>query len=237
MAQRSSDLVETYVARALGVGALAVVFIGFSVFMYINRGDSGMALAVVLGVIGFGCLAYALYSFAKSRGVTSHNVKCPMCGAVNGFLEQPLTDVTCQECHRMIPIENAAILPLKQVSCGSCQESNWYSDRTKVLLCEACGREIAIARPGGDTTWDGHPTYAVQDDTRPYEVVLLAFGHDNDGLIELLQHTLGQNRVQIKELLSQLPSVIVTNVPRQKAEILRNELSHRGAAVEARPIG
>jgi len=237
MAQRSSDLVETYVARALGIGALAVVFIALSVVMFVNRGDSGLALAIVLAVIGFGLLGYAIYSFVRSRGVTSHVVKCPMCGANNGFLQAPQSDVTCQECHRMIPIENGAILPLKQVSCGSCGESNWYSDRTKVLLCESCGREIAIARPGGDTTWDGHPVYAVQDDTRPYEVVLLAYGQDSDGLIDHLQHTLGRNRLQIKELLGQLPAVVVTNVPRQKAEILRNELSHRGAAVEARPLG
>jgi ribosomal protein S27E len=236
MAQRSSDLVETYVARALGVGAVAVVFIALSVFMFVYRGDSGLALAIVLGVIGGSCLAYALYSFVKSRGVTAHNVKCPMCGSVNGFLQPPMSDVTCQECHRMIPIDNGAILPLKQVSCGSCGESNWYSDRTKVLLCESCGREIAIARPGGDTNWDGTPTYAVQDDSRPYEVVLLAFGQNSDGLITSLQHTLGRNRVQIKELMSQLPAVLVTNVPRQKAEILRSELSHHGAAVEARPV-
>jgi ribosomal protein S27E len=236
MAQRSSDLVETYVARALGVGALAVVFLALATVMYVYRGDSGLALAIVLAVIGVSCLAYALYSFVKSRGVTSFSVKCPMCGANNGFLEQPMSDVTCQECHRMIPIENGMILPLKQVSCGSCGESNWYSDRTKVLLCEACGREIAIARAGSETTWDGRPAYAVQDDSRPYEVVLLAFGAETDELVDHLQHTLGRNRVQIKELLSQLPAVVVTNVPRQKAEILRNELSHRGAAVEARPL-
>ncbi|RYG24903.1 hypothetical protein EON82_09125 [bacterium] len=235
MPQRSSDLVETYVARALGVGALAIVVIALSVFMFIFRGDSGTALAVVLGIIGAACLVYALYSFAKSRSVTAHTVKCPMCGAVNGFLEAPLTDVTCQECHRMIPIENGTILPLKQVSCGSCGESNWYSDRTKVLLCEACGREIAIAR-GGDTTWDGRPAYAVQDDSRPYEVVLVAFGQNSDGLIDALQHSLGRSRVQIKDLMGQLPAVLVTNVPRQKAEILRNELSQHGAAVEARPL-
>ncbi len=237
MPQRSSDLIETFMARALGVGALSVVVLALGTGMFIFRGDSGLALAVVLLLIGFALLGFAVFSFIQSRAVVSHTVKCPMCGANNGFLEVPMEDVTCRECNRLIPIQDGKLLALKQVSCGACGESNWYSDRTKVLLCEACGREIAIAQAGAETPWDGRPLYAVQDDNRPYELVLVAYSQVTDGLVDYLQHTLGRNRSQVKEMLSDLPCALLTNIPRQKAEMLRAELSHHGAAVEARPLG
>lgn len=236
MPQRSSDLVETYMARALGVGALSVVILALGTGMFIFRGDSGLALAIVLLVIGVALLCFAVFSLIQSRGVKSFTVKCPMCAASNGFLEAPMEDVTCRDCNRLIPIQDGKLLALKQVSCGACGESNWYSDRTKVLLCEACGREIAIAQAGGETSWDGRPLYAVQDDNRPYELVLVAYSQVTDGLVDYLQHTLGRNRSQVKEMLSDLPCALLTNIPRQKAEMLRAELSHHGAAVEARPL-
>ncbi len=231
MPQRSSDLVETYAARALGAGALGLVFAVLAGVMWSYRGDSGGALAIVLGVIALGLLAYAAFSFVKSRGVSSFKLDCPMCGAANGFEEAPTSDVICRQCHRTIPIQDGRILPLRQISCNACGESNWYSDRTKSLLCEACGREILIAGPSGAAQ------YAVHDDARPYELVLVAFEQGSDDLVEALQERLGTNRAQIRTLLTNLPSVLLTNVPRQKAEILRDELSHLGAALEARPVG
>ena len=233
MPQRSSDVVETYVARALGIGALALVVLGAGAVMYFYRGDMGLALAVVLLVIGSLLLAYALFCLAKTRAVSAFTLVCPMCGAKNGFEEFPKQDVTCAECHRKIPIENGAILPLKQISCGACQEANWYSDHTKTLLCESCGREIAIARPDQEAS----PMYAVQDDARPYELVLTAYEPGHDDLADALQHLLGLNRAQVRAILSELPSVILTNVPRQKAEMVRNDLARTGAALEARPVG
>lgn len=233
MPQRSSDLVETWVARALGAGGLGLVVLGLSVVMFIYRGDSGLALAIVLGVIAVSLLLFAAVAFFKSRKVGSFKLVCPMCGATNGFEAEPTADVVCSHCHRTIPIENGQVLPLKQVSCGACGESNWYSDKTKSLLCESCGREIAIASGGGN----GGATYAVQDDARPYELVLIAYEQGHDDLVEALQRALGINRAQVRGLLTELPSVLLTNVPRQKAEILRNELSHYGAALEARPVG
>lgn len=232
MPQRSSDLVETYMARALGIGALALLVLGAATIMFIFRGDSGLALAIVLFVIGFGLLAYALFSLAKSRRVSAFKVVCPMCGATNGFETAPTGDVICSQCHRTIPIENGKVLPMKQISCGACNESNWYSDHTKVLLCEACGREIAIARAG-----ETQPMYAVQDDARPYELVLVAYEPGHDDLADALQTRLGINRTQVRTLLTELPSVLLTNVPKAKAEMLRNELSRTGAALEARPVG
>ena len=147
MPQRSSDLVESYSARALGVGALAIVVLALAGVVFKFRGDSGLALAIVLFVIGALLLAFAAFSFAQSRRVKAFNIVCPMCKAANGFVEAPQTDVTCQSCHRTIPVENGRVMPLKQVSCNACNESNYYSDRTKSLLCESCGKEIAIARP------------------------------------------------------------------------------------------
>lgn len=147
MPQRSSDLVETYSARALGMGALAIVVGGAATVMFVYRGDSGLPLAIVLALIAVLLLGYATFSLIQSRRVTTFEVICPMCRAKNGFTEAPVTDVTCGECHRTIPIKGGKLMPLQQVSCGACGESNYYSDRTKSLICEACGKEIAIARP------------------------------------------------------------------------------------------
>lgn len=233
MPQRSSDLVETYVARALGTGALGLVILGLGVVMFIFRGDSGLALAVVLLVIASLLLSYAAFCVLKSRKVGSHKLVCPMCGATNGFEEAPTSDVVCRQCHRTIPIENGKLLPLKQVSCGACNESNWYSDRTKSLLCESCGREIAIAHSGDSSS----ATYAVQNDARPYELVLLAYEPGHDDLADALQELLGINRAQVRTILTELPSVLLTNVPKQKAEMVQKELAQTGAALEARPVG
>jgi ribosomal protein S27E len=234
MPQRSSDLVETYFARALGAGILGGVFVVLAAVMFAFRGDSGLPLAVVLALLAIGLLVFAAVALAQSRRVGSYKMACPMCGATNGFEAAPTSDVVCRGCHRTIPIENGKLLSLKQVSCNFCHESNWYSDRTKSLICEACGREILIARPDGSV---GAAQYAVQDDARPYEAVLIAFEHGTDGLIDAIQRALGTNRSQVRDLMTNLPSVLLTNVPRQKAEMLRNELSHHGAAVEARPVG
>ncbi len=231
MPQRSSDLVETYMARALGTGALGGVVLVLGMVIFAFRGDSGTPLAVVLLIIGVALLAFAAFCVVKTRGVSSYKLVCPMCGASNGFESMPTSDVVCRDCHRTIPIENGKLMPLKQISCGACNESNWYSDRTKLLLCEACGREIAIAQSQGGAA------YAVSDDARPYELVLIAYEPGHEDLADALQHLLGVNRSQIRDLLSNLPSVVLTNVPRQKAEMLKSQLSHTGAALEARPVG
>ena len=232
MPQRSSDLVETHIARALGTGGLGAIVLVAGLVMFAFRGDSGTPLAVVLLSIGVALLAYAAFCLVKSRGVSSFKLACPMCDASNGFEAMPTTDVVCRECHRTIPIENGRLMPLRQISCGACDESNWYSDRTKHLLCEACGREIAIAQQG-----PGAAIYGVADDARPYELVLIAYEQGHDDLVDALQQLLGVNRAQVRDLLTNLPSVVLTNVPRQKAEMLKAELSRTGAALEARPLG
>ena len=147
MPQRSSDLVETLMARAFGAGGLGLVALFAGGVMFAYRGDSGLPLAVVLLSIGVLILAYGAFCVFQSRKVGAYKLACPMCGEVNGFESAPTEDVICRGCHRRIPIENGRIMALQQISCGSCNESNWYSDRTKTLLCESCGREIAIARP------------------------------------------------------------------------------------------
>lgn len=231
MPQRSSDLVETYMARALGAGAGGGVVLVLGAIMFAFRGDSGTPLAVVLLLIGAALIVFAAFCVVKSRSVASFKLACPMCGVENGFEAMPTSDVVCRGCHRTIPIDNGKIMPLKQISCGSCNESNWYSDRTKQLLCESCGREIAIAQSTGGAT------YAVPDDARPYELVLIAYEPGHEDLADALQHLLGVNRAQVRDLLSNLPSVVLTNVPRQKAEMVKNQLMHTGAALEARPVG
>ena len=218
-------------ARAFGTGGLALVALFAGGVMFAYRGDSGLPLAIVFLTIGILLLGYALFCVFRSRQVGAYKLQCPMCNAVNSFEAAPNEDVICRDCHRRIPIEGGKILPLQQISCGDCNESNWYSDRTKNLLCESCGREIAIARPDGNSS----PMYAVNDDARPYDLVLIAYEPGHDDLAAALQELLGCNRAQIRSILTDLPSVLLSGVPRQKAEIVRGELMRYGAALETRP--
>lgn len=232
MPQRSTDLVETFVARALAAGGIGIVFLALSAVMFKFQGESGLSLAIVLGVIGLAAAAYAVFSFVKSRKVSAFKLDCPMCGAANGFAEMPNSDVICTGCHRTIPIMNGKLMPLKQISCGACGESNWYSDRTKTLLCEACGKEIAIASGSGE----GGAQYAVPAEARPYQVLLTGYQQGSDDLVEALQELLNADRSGVRVLMTGLPSVLQTNVPRHVADRLAAELSQHGARVEVLPV-
>ena len=57
----------------------------------------------------------------------------------------PEEDFPCLRCIRMIPVVDGKPLAVSQVRCGYCNELNFYSDKTEVLLCEKCNHEIPIA--------------------------------------------------------------------------------------------
>ncbi|MFZ4507994.1 MAG: hypothetical protein ACOYON_09895 [Fimbriimonas sp.] len=218
-----------------GVGG--IVAVGASIFFYVYRGQGGtIPLVVVLGIIGLGLLGYAGNCIAKARQVTSVAEKCPYCGANNRLLENPNDDFTCIECHRLIPVLDGNILPVRQVRCGFCNELNYYSDKTEVLLCETCNHEIPIAQEEGHVSKKLAPGYAVKDDDRPYELVLVATGPKTEELVSTLQQMLALNRNQVKQMLTETPITLLQGIPKKKAEMLRAQLAIHDAAADARPM-
>jgi hypothetical protein len=237
MPQRSSDIVEVHSERALmsGLGGLVALAVAGILFRF--RGDGAMiGLIGILGVGGIAAVAYAIYCALQIRKVQSVSVTCCYCSAQNQLTEQPDRDFTCQHCHRLIPVQDGQVLPVSQVRCGYCNELNYYSAKTDVLLCEQCNREVPIAVDEGRERKTLPKGFAVQDDENLYELVLVAHGHKTEELISTLQHMLALNRNQVKQMLEELPVTLLTGITRRKAEMLQAQLHVSDAAAEFRPI-
>lgn len=236
--KRSSDVVEQHSEKAAMAGIGGLVLLAIAIVLFIYRGQGTLtALAGVLTFIAVGLLGYAGYCLAQARKVTSVTVKCSICNGTNRLLETPQEDFTCTECHRLVPVLNGRILPVQQVRCGYCNELNYFSEKTEVLLCEFCNHEIPIAQADGHVSKRLAPGYAVKDDDRPYELVLIATGPKTEELVGTLQHMLALNRNQVKQMLTELPVTLLTGIPKKKAEMLQAQLSVHDAASDARPMG
>lgn len=232
--ERSSDIVEerSETAFVWGGGALGLFVLGALFFFY--GGETLRYLSYVLILLGLGCIGYAIYSALLIRKVQSFGYECPYCKAKNRLAAEPEADFTCIECHRMIPVQDRKVLPVHRVVCGYCHEASYYSDKTLVLLCEHCNHEIPITRGDGSVA---HSRFAVQEDTRTYELTLTAFQHGSEELISCLQRMLALNRNQVKDMLTSLPCVLLTGIPKKKAEMLAAQLAANGAAADYKPIG
>jgi hypothetical protein len=232
--QRSSDIVESHSERAVMAGLAGIVALGIGTVLWIFRGDgmlSGLAIVLLLGgVIGVG---YAIYCALQVRKVTSFNVECSYCHKKNSLLAAPESDFSCVHCHRMIPVQGGKALPVQEVRCGYCNELNFFSSKSQVLLCESCNHEIPIAREDGQVT---HSRFAVQEETRQFELILIAHGPETQDLVQCLQHVLALNRNQVKDMLNELPVTLLTGIPKKKAEMLQAQISMHGGSTDARPI-
>lgn len=237
MPERSSDVVEQFGMRALLAGIGGVLALLVAIVLFIFRGDGAlMGLVVVLAVAGLAGIGYAIYEMRQIKKVASVVVVCPYCDHKNRLTDQPHNDFACQACYRMIPVgPGGEILGISQVRCGFCNELNFYSAKTEVLLCEGCNREVPIS------VADGHVTkrvaFARRDDDSLYELVLLSNnGRKTEELISALQHMLALNRNQVKQLLNELPVTLLTGIPRMKAEVLQAQLTANDAVAEFRAL-
>ena len=233
--ERSTDLVEERSETAViwGGGALALFVIG-GIFWYFQRdGGALIYFGMLLCLMGAGCGGYAVYSLMQIRKVPHFDYGCPYCKANNRLAAEPEADFTCVECHRLIPVHDRKVLPVHRVVCGYCREPNYYSDKTIVLLCESCNHEIPISRADGSVA---HSKFAVQDDVRTYELQLTGFEHGSEELITCLQQMLALNRNQVKDMLTSLPVVLLSGIPKKKAEMLSAQLAVHHAASNFRPL-
>jgi phage FluMu protein Com len=237
-AQRSSDIVEEFSEKAVTYGFSGLVGVAISTLLIAYRGESGMLvpLASIIGFLGVGAVVYAGYNVYLARQVGSIDVSCPFCAVVNKLVSTPEEDFTCAGCHRLIPISGGIPMPVHQVRCGYCNDLNYFSDKTEVLLCESCNHEIPIQLEEGRVSKRIATGYAVREDESLYELVLVAHGHKTEELISALQHMLALNRNQVKQMLQELPVTLMTGITRKKADMLSAQLHSHEALTDIRQL-
>ncbi len=233
---RRTDVIEAKAALAIPLVLGAICALGLSALLFIFRGDGmllGLAWVLIVGAIA--AIGYACYVGWLAKQETSHSfaVECVYCHERIELLEPPGDeDVTCTQCHRLIPMKNSVPLPVFEVRCGFCNTLNFYSDKSQFLICENCDREIPITT-AEDLPQKAIPKgYVVDEDNSPYEVTLDAIPnaeHPGEDLIGCLQHMLALNRTQVKDLLANLPTTLLVGIPKKKAEMLRAQLTAHGA--------
>lgn len=233
--ERSTDIVEERSETAfIWGGAALVLFLIGGIFWYFQRdGGALIYFGMLLVFMGFCSLCYGVYSAMQIRKVHHFAYECPYCKAKNRLAEEPETDFTCIECHRLIPVLDKKVLQVYRVNCGYCREANYYSDKTIVLLCESCNHEIPITHADGSVA---HSKFAVHEDVRTYELSLTGYQHVTEDLVSCLQQMLALNRNQVRDMLTALPVVLLTGIPKKKAEMLAAQLATHGAAADFRPI-
>ncbi|HLK16015.1 MAG TPA: ribosomal protein L7/L12 [Fimbriimonadaceae bacterium] len=228
--QRSTDLIEMIAERALFCVFAAVFVIGFSGILLKFRGDGWFVpLGWLLLIFGVCFLSVAIYSMFQVKKVTSIDVVCPFCEAANPLLETPVDDFACVSCNRMIPIQDGKVMEVMQVQCGFCKALNWYCEKTEILICESCDHEIPISQDDDKPIKTLPKGFALTEDDALYELVLTEGGIKTEEVISTLQHMLALNRNQVKDILDQLPSTLLTGINRRKAEMLQAQLAIHGA--------
>lgn len=240
MAVRKSDIIEKIGEQAIvwGLGGVLSGAFGWLLYQYrINEGGAYIEpLAWTLMTFGVAMILFSIYCANEVSKVTGYRVKCPYCAAKNVLVEPPDEDFLCISCNRQIPVADGNAMPVFQVRCGYCNELNFYNAKTEVLICEKCDHEVPITQEEGKPTKHVPKGFAVTDDDRLYELVLIAQGNKTEDLINALQHMLALNRGQVKQLLNELPVTLLTGITRKKAEMLQAQLSLHDGAAEFHPI-
>jgi hypothetical protein len=233
--ERSSDVVEIESTTGVIYGGcgLGLLALGGLLWYYNKDGGALIYLSYLLLLGGLGSVSYAVWAVLQIRKVQHFTYACPYCKAKNHLAQEPAADFTCIECHRMIPVQDHKVLNVYRVNCGYCREPNYYSDKTIVLLCENCNHEIPITRADGTVA---HSKFAVSEDTRTYELTLTGYEHATEELLGCLQQMLALNRNQVKDMLTSLPAVLLTGIPKKKAEMLSAQLAVHGAASNCTPL-
>ncbi len=238
---RRTDVIETKAASALSYAIGAVVAFAIGGVLFAFRGEGLLiGLCWVLFAAGLGMAGFAGYLTWLSRQVTSFTLECIFCHEKFDLTEKPGDeDVTCPHCHRLIPILDDKPLPVDEVRCGFCNALNFYSSKTQFLICESCDREIPVTLPDNVVPKHAPRGYVVNDDTRTYELTLDSITnpeHPVEGLISALQSMLALNRSQVKQLLAEVPTVLLVGIPLKKAEMLRAQLEVHGATASFVPM-
>lgn len=180
---------------------------------------------------------YAGYRVLVSRREPSYISTCPYCDAEIELTAAPEDDFSCDSCHRRVPVLDGRVLEVHGVSCGYCGHANYMSEKTLVLICENCDREIPLLNPETGEMRHLPRGFARVDDDGVYQLLVVAEGREKEALMTSLQHILALNRNQIKAMLENLPVPILSGIPRRKAEMLKAQIEASGGTAEYKLIG
>lgn len=223
---KTSDVIEikSEIALEYVLSGTVAFLLGLVLFYY--RGDGMLAgLAVVLMVLGLGAVVYGVSRAWTVREVPGVPIVCCYCSHKNLLTATPEADFPCSSCSRLIPIDNGEPMPVFQVRCGFCNELNYYNAKTEVLICEKCDREIPIAQEEGKPQRHLPRGFVVQDDPNLYDLVLVDPGPKTEELIPILQQMLALTRPQVKQVIGEIPAVLLTGITYKKAELLKAQLA------------
>ena len=232
---RSSNIREIRAQRAilaLVPGGLGLAF-AFLLFFYASGWTEG--LRWVMLILSVAAIVYGLWQLTELRKITSYTIVCPFCQGKNVFTDEPMSDVRCDHCNRDIPIVNGTQLKVFQVRCGYCNALNWYSGKSTGLICEQCDREIPIATDDENAPSKAFHAFARHDDDAPYNLVLLDPGPKHEEMIPVLQKMLALNRNQVKDLMDDVPMVLLQGVPKKKAELMAAQIQAHGGRADSPP--
>lgn len=227
--ERVSSVQEEFGANALLAIIPGVILIGLGGLLFVYR-SALSTLGIVLIVIGVGLVGWGVFQLKRIREVTTYAVDCPFCEAKNTMTQVPEDDFRCDSCQRLVPVLNGVVLEVFQVRCGFCNHLNYYSSKSTGLICENCDRAIPIATDEDVRAKKVFETYTARGEDAPHDLVLTE-SPKSEEMITCLQHMLALNRNQVKQLLDELPQVLLQGIPRKKAELLSAQLSmHKGTA-------
>lgn len=237
---KTSDVIEerSEVALEYVLGGIVVLLLGLLLFRY-NDYKYGEYIKVASYVFIAAGIASAAYGFSRAwkvREVPGIGVECCYCKKINKVTEAPTSDFLCGYCNRSIPILDGTVMPVFQVRCGYCNELNYYNAKTEVLICEKCDHEIPIAQEEGKAKKHLPRGFVVQEDPNLYDLVLVETGPKSEELIPVLQHMLALNRKQVKEIMEEVPAVLLTGITFKKAEMLAAQLAAHDAKAQYNAI-
>lgn len=224
----AQDLTQVFFGVA---GGCVGVILGLLAFRYVPTYMVVGAVFMIAGAVGF---AVAAFKFYQTTQVPSFTLTCPYCARSQVFTAPPMDDVSCGDCNRLIHLEDGRILPVVEIDCPHCHAVNYYSKKTRRLFCESCSKEIPL--PQLATASQNAALQQAMEDTRDYEVVLVASGGHPEQVLDALQRLLSLTRPQVKKTLETLPAALFSGIKRHRAELIRNNLMEAGAQVEIRPV-
>ncbi|MBS1709761.1 MAG: ribosomal protein L7/L12 [Armatimonadetes bacterium] len=227
-AQRSSDLKEVFVQRAILAGVPGIIGVGIGIVI-LAYFQIWLVLGLMILAASIAAIVYAVVQYRKTKDIPDFSLDCPYCSKKNHLVEQPMSDIRCVHCNRMVPIFEGRMLRVFQVRCGFCNTLNFYSEKSTGLICEECDRVIPIATDDESGPSKAFSTYAARDDNSAYDLTLNEAGTKHEEVINCLQHMLALNRNQVKQILDELPVVLLSGIPRKKAEMLKAQLETHGA--------
>ncbi|MER3558963.1 MAG: hypothetical protein C4336_05575 [Armatimonadota bacterium] len=228
---KRSEAVEKEYTQAVIYGVVGVVALLLALLFW-RYGGMFTHLAWIFGLAWLGSWGYAGWALNKTRQVPSYPVICPFCAKENLFVAPPVSDFTCDHCHRRVPVENGQVLEVLAVRCPHCGSTEQVSVKATTVICEQCQRPFT---PTGKRTQVSMPL--PQDDPTPYELVLLGVERlKEEQAITHLESLLTLTRPDVKKLLESVPIVMLTNLPRRKAEMMVKDLQQWGIKVEMRAI-